>query len=102
MKPFQALLASAVAGAAALGAATGFAAALRHEAAAHSHELPPYAAPVATAHLAPGVLEARGKKLYFGNCAHCHGFYGASSMERLPTERALTEQTRKFKAVAFG
>jgi predicted TIM-barrel enzyme len=33
---------------------------------------------------------------------HCHGFYGASSMERLPTERALTEQTKKFKAVAFG
>lgn len=33
---------------------------------------------------------------------NCHGFYGASSMERLPTERALTEQTRKFKAVAFG
>jgi predicted TIM-barrel enzyme len=32
----------------------------------------------------------------------CHGFYGASSMERLPTERALTEQTRKFKSVAFG
>lgn len=32
----------------------------------------------------------------------CNGFYGASSMERLPTERALTEQTRKFKAVRFG
>ena len=30
----------------------------------------------------------------------CHGFYGASSMERLPTEVALTEQTRKFKAMA--
>lgn len=30
---------------------------------------------------------------------HCHGFYGASSMERLPTERALTEQTRAFKAI---
>ena len=30
---------------------------------------------------------------------HCHGFYGASSMERLPTEVALTEQTRAFKAV---
>jgi predicted TIM-barrel enzyme len=29
----------------------------------------------------------------------CHGFYGASSMERLPTEVALTEQTRKFKAI---
>jgi predicted TIM-barrel enzyme len=28
---------------------------------------------------------------------HCHGFYGASSMERLPTEKALTEQTRAFK-----
>ncbi|MQA84868.1 MAG: phosphoenolpyruvate hydrolase family protein [Streptosporangiales bacterium] len=31
----------------------------------------------------------------------CHGFYGASSMERLPTERALTEQTRAFKQVTF-
>ena len=31
----------------------------------------------------------------------CHGFYGASSMERLPTELALTEQTRKFKSIAF-
>jgi predicted TIM-barrel enzyme len=30
---------------------------------------------------------------------HCHGFYGASSTERLPTERALTEQTRAFKNV---
>lgn len=27
----------------------------------------------------------------------CHGFYGASSMERLPTETALVEQTRAFK-----
>ena len=31
----------------------------------------------------------------------CHGFYGASSMERLPTELALTEQTRTFKAIQF-
>jgi predicted TIM-barrel enzyme len=30
---------------------------------------------------------------------HCHGFYGASSMERLPAEMALTEQTRKFKRI---
>jgi predicted TIM-barrel enzyme len=30
-----------------------------------------------------------------------NGFYGASSMERLPTEHALTEQTRAFKAVTF-
>jgi predicted TIM-barrel enzyme len=33
------------------------------------------------------------------NCPNCHGFYGASSMERLPTETALTEQTRNFKAL---
>ena len=31
----------------------------------------------------------------------CHGFYGASSMERLPTELALTEQARRFKSVRF-
>jgi predicted TIM-barrel enzyme len=36
------------------------------------------------------------------NTKNCHGFYGASSMERLPTEVALTEQTRKFKAISFG
>ena len=28
---------------------------------------------------------------------HCHGFYGASSMERLPVESALTQQIRAFK-----
>lgn len=33
------------------------------------------------------------------NTENCHGFYGASSMERLPTEIALTEQTRAFKAL---
>jgi predicted TIM-barrel enzyme len=33
------------------------------------------------------------------NCRNCHGFYGASSMERLPVEIALTEQTRKFKSI---
>lgn len=31
----------------------------------------------------------------------CHGFYGASSMERLPTEVALVEQTKKFKGIKF-
>jgi predicted TIM-barrel enzyme len=30
------------------------------------------------------------------HCPACHGFYGASSMERLPTEVALTETTRRF------
>ncbi|MCO5118386.1 MAG: phosphoenolpyruvate hydrolase family protein [Burkholderiaceae bacterium] len=28
---------------------------------------------------------------------HCNGFYGASSMERLPTEIAMTEHVRRFK-----
>ena len=32
---------------------------------------------------------------------HIHGFYGASSMERLPTELALTAQTRNFKSISF-
>ena len=29
-------------------------------------------------------------------CKGCHGFYGASSMERLPSEKALTRQMQKF------
>ncbi len=29
----------------------------------------------------------------------CHGFYGASSMERLPVETALTERTRAFTEI---
>ena len=29
------------------------------------------------------------------------GFYGASSMERLPTEVAITEQARRFKTLSF-
>jgi predicted TIM-barrel enzyme len=32
-------------------------------------------------------------------CPDCHGFYGASSMERLPTEVALTETTRRFTQI---
>jgi predicted TIM-barrel enzyme len=35
------------------------------------------------------------------NCRRCHGFYGASSMERLPVETALTEHVRRFKALRF-
>jgi predicted TIM-barrel enzyme len=33
------------------------------------------------------------------NTSNCHGFYGASSMERLPAERAITEQTKAFKRI---
>ena len=35
------------------------------------------------------------------NTSNIHGFYGASSMERLPTEIALTNQTKAFKAINF-
>jgi predicted TIM-barrel enzyme len=34
------------------------------------------------------------------NCKTIDGFYGASSMERLPTEIALTETTRRFTRIA--
>ena len=33
-------------------------------------------------------------------CRSCNGFYGASSMERLPTEVALTETTRRFTEIS--
>ncbi len=38
----------------------------------------------------------------FRTCRHCHGFYGASSMERLPVETALEGRTREFKNLTFG
>lgn len=45
------------------------------------------------------VSQPEDAEYVLANTAHCHGFYGASSMERLPTEVALTEQTRKFKQI---
>ena len=33
------------------------------------------------------------------HCPSIHGFYGASSMERLPTELALTDTTRRFVGI---
>jgi predicted TIM-barrel enzyme len=36
------------------------------------------------------------------NTSNCHGFYGASSMERLPVEVALTEQTKTFKSIRMA
>ncbi|HKR86146.1 MAG TPA: phosphoenolpyruvate hydrolase family protein [Terriglobales bacterium] len=32
---------------------------------------------------------------------HCHGFYGASSMERLPTEKGVISQAQEFKQIKF-
>jgi predicted TIM-barrel enzyme len=48
------------------------------------------------------VAEPADAEFILHNTKNCHGFYGASSMERLPTERAMTDQTKKFKAIAFG
>jgi predicted TIM-barrel enzyme len=35
------------------------------------------------------------------HCPGVHGFYGASSMERLPTEVALTDTTKRFMAMTL-
>ncbi len=35
------------------------------------------------------------------NARGVHGFYGASSMERLPVERAIRSQTEEFKRISF-
>ena len=45
------------------------------------------------------VAEPEDARYVLDNTEHCHGFYGASSMERLPVESALTEQTRRFKQI---
>jgi predicted TIM-barrel enzyme len=47
------------------------------------------------------VAEPQDAEFILRSTKRCHGFYGASSMERLPTERAMTDQTKRFKAVAF-
>ncbi|MDN4629211.1 MULTISPECIES: phosphoenolpyruvate hydrolase family protein [Erwinia] len=39
-------------------------------------------------------------KYILSQCPQCDGFYGASSMERLPTEVALTETTKRFKNIS--
>ena len=46
------------------------------------------------------VAQPEDAQYVLDNSIHCHGFYGASSMERLPVESALTEQTRRFKRIA--
>ncbi len=41
-------------------------------------------------------------KYVLGRTARCHGFYGASSMERLPVEVAIRRQVEEFRGVAGG
>ncbi|WP_422050985.1 phosphoenolpyruvate hydrolase family protein [Shimia sp.] len=48
------------------------------------------------------LAEPEDAQAFLDLCPDCHGFYGASSMERLPTERAISEQTAKFGAMRRG
>ena len=45
------------------------------------------------------VAEPADADFIMKNTRHCHGFYGASSMERLPVEAAIRDQTRAFKTI---
>lgn len=42
------------------------------------------------------IAEPKDASYILARCKGVDGFYGASSMERLPAERAITEQTRQF------
>jgi predicted TIM-barrel enzyme len=45
------------------------------------------------------IAEPADAKFVLDNCRSVDGFYGASSMERLPTERAIKEQTAAFTSI---
>lgn len=47
------------------------------------------------------VAEPEDAQYVLSRAAGIDGFYGASSMERLPTERALTEQVREFTSLTL-
>ena len=47
------------------------------------------------------ISEPEDAEFVLRNTDGLNGFYGASSMERLPVEAAITEHMRKFKAVRF-
>ena len=48
------------------------------------------------------LAEPEDAQKFLNLCPDCHGFYGASSMERLPTERAITDQVQAFGALNRG
>jgi predicted TIM-barrel enzyme len=47
------------------------------------------------------IAEPKDAAFILSRTRYCHGFYGASSMERLPTEKAITGQTQEFKRISF-
>lgn len=48
------------------------------------------------------LAEPEDAQKFLDLCPDCHGFYGASSMERLPTERAISGQTAQFTKLRVG
>jgi len=47
------------------------------------------------------IAEPEDAEYVLKRCRRCDGFYGASSMERLPTERAIKAQTEAFRKIRF-
>ncbi len=45
------------------------------------------------------IAEPGDAEYVLGRCKDVDGFYGASSMERLPTERAIKAQTQQFTQI---
>lgn len=45
------------------------------------------------------IADPEDAKYIMDRCPQVDGFYGASSMERLPTELAITEQVRRFMKI---
>jgi predicted TIM-barrel enzyme len=48
------------------------------------------------------IAEPEDAEYIIKHAKDCVGFYGASSVERLPAERAITEQVRKFKRISIS
>ncbi len=48
------------------------------------------------------IAEPEDADFILKNCEGIDGFYGASSMERLPTEKAIKEQTERFTRIGRG
>jgi predicted TIM-barrel enzyme len=47
------------------------------------------------------IAEPEDAEYVLKHCRRCDGFYGASSMERLPAERAIKAQTEAFRKIRF-
>ncbi|AWT59068.1 MAG: hypothetical protein DF168_00242 [Candidatus Moanabacter tarae] len=48
------------------------------------------------------IAEPEDASFIIERCTNLDGFYGASSMERLPTERAIRKQTERFTSIRKG